>query len=154
MRKTKQERFLEKIIPEPNSGCWLWSAACNTKGYGTFSVGIKREGAHRISYRFFCGDIKKGLHVLHKCDVKCCVNPNHLFLGTNLDNMQDKMRKGRHVSSFGIKNGSARLDPDKIRIVRELHKKGFSERKIANQLNVSRGSIHSILSGRTWRQVL
>lgn len=151
--KSEIERFLEKTIPEPNSGCWLWIAGGRYKGYGSFRVGEKKQSAHRVSYRLFCGEVEGDLHVLHKCDVKCCVNPNHLFLGTNLDNMRDKVKKGRHVSSFGINNKSSKLDPEKVRIVRELNKNGMSERKIAKQLDVSKGSIHKILLGITWRHV-
>ena len=99
--KTLQQRFEEKYIPEPMSGCWLWTASVNDKGYGKLSIsaGIWKK-AHRISWEINVGPIPKGsgYHgtcVLHKCDVPSCVNPDHLFLGTNADNIYDRMDKGR-----------------------------------------------------------
>ena len=85
------ERFLAKFIPEPNSGCWLWHGAYVTMGYGWF----QNEMAHRASYMMHVGPIPKSLYVLHKCDVKECVNPEHLFVGTQKENLVDASRKGR-----------------------------------------------------------
>lgn len=153
MKKTRTNRFLEKIIPEPNSGCWLWDAGCTKKGYGSFRTGIKKQSAHRFSYELFRGDIPEDLHVLHKCDTRCCVNPDHLFLGTNLDNVRDMYRKGRNRLLLGDLNGATKLDRNQVLEVRDLRKKGLSERKIAEKFNVSRGSVNAILSGRTWKHV-
>ena len=95
------ERFEAKFIPEPNSGCWLWTAATDGKGYGRFRVGSKTDGtrksaiATRVSWKIYCGDLPDDLCVLHKCDNPYCVNPDHLFLGTHTDNMQDCSRKNR-----------------------------------------------------------
>lgn len=91
-------RFHQKYIPEPNTGCWLWTDAPNRKGYGELVVGKKVLRAHRVSWFLHFGEIKEGLHVLHKCDTPACVNPCHLFLGTNSDNMIDKKLKGRATS--------------------------------------------------------
>lgn len=95
------DRFMDKIEPEPNSGCWLWTAAVSRLGYGTFrgeSVYDPERKAHRHSWKLFRGRIPDGLHVLHKCDVRCCVNPDHLWLGTQGDNVRDCFRKGRTMS--------------------------------------------------------
>lgn len=91
-----QERFDAKYIPEPNSGCWLWDGACDGQ-YGVINVGQRgfTNKAHRVSWRLHRGPIPDGMHVCHKCDVRCCVNPGHLFLGTRQDNMDDMKRKGR-----------------------------------------------------------
>ena len=93
MRDIK-ERFEEKFIPEPNSGCWLWVAA-DRKGYGAFWYEGSHSPAHRISYALYKGEVPDGLHVCHRCDTPACVNPDHLFLGTHTDNMRDKVAKGR-----------------------------------------------------------
>ena len=75
--------------------CWLWSGSVTSAGYGDIQINYKRYSTHRYFYMKAFGDIPEGLHVLHKCDVRNCVNPDHLFLGTNLDNIKDAMKKGR-----------------------------------------------------------
>jgi hypothetical protein len=92
------KRILSKSIPEPNSGCWLWIAYVDQKGYGRLSTNVrtKPERAHRLSYQVFKGPIENKKHVLHKCDTPSCVNPEHLFLGTSFDNMRDMSEKNRH----------------------------------------------------------
>src|SRR3990167_3892348 len=88
--------FEDSYMPEPNTGCWLWTGATRYDGYGTRPWRGKTSAqAHRIAWEVFRGPIPDGLQVLHRCDVRCCVNPDHLFLGTQLDNMRDMIQKGR-----------------------------------------------------------
>ena len=93
------ERFEAKYVPEPNTGCWLWIGASDDrpgKGYGFIRFrGRKNWSAHRVSYTLFRGEIPEGMHVCHSCDTPACVNPDHLWLGTNQDNQLDKSIKGR-----------------------------------------------------------
>ena len=88
-------RFWEKVY---KSACWNWTGSLNEKGYGLFRIGGRKgkaEKAHRVSWEMFNGPIPENLHVLHLCDNRKCVNPEHLFLGTHQDNMKDMMTKGR-----------------------------------------------------------
>lgn len=96
-------RFWAKV--EKGPGCWLWTGAKNSRGYGQTASGLKGKSklAHRASYEHFYGPIPDGLYVLHRCDVPHCVNPQHLFVGTAADNMQDAVRKGRAL--VGALNG-------------------------------------------------
>lgn len=92
-RGTPEERFVTKF--QVTSSCWLWTGATTYNGYGRFYTGQKVTGAHQFSYELYNGDIPSGLCVLHICDIRLCVNPNHLRLGTYQDNNQDTANK-RH----------------------------------------------------------
>lgn len=89
------ERFMAKVMPVPESGCWLWTAACMPNGYGTFRLPNRNMLAHRVAFELFKGPLPDGLQVLHHCDVPCCVNPYHLFAGTQNDNVKDMIGKNR-----------------------------------------------------------
>lgn len=84
--KSDLERFWDKVSPEPNSGCWLWVASCNQKGYGRFWFRERLDSAHRASWVIFRGEIPNTLEVDHKCRVRCCVNPDHLELISHREN--------------------------------------------------------------------
>jgi HNH endonuclease len=95
-RTTPVEERFERYF-ERKPGCWLWTGSTGSKGYGQINRGDGRpERAHRVAWMKFRGPIPDGLHVLHRCDNPGCVNPDHLFLGTDGDNMYDKTSKGRH----------------------------------------------------------
>lgn len=102
-QKILLERFEEKIFYSPD-GCWYWTGAINSSGYGHMTLRPTTIYAHRISYSLYKGVIKDELYVLHKCDNKLCVNPDHLFLGTHDDNMKYMVTKGRSNNIFTIPN--------------------------------------------------
>lgn len=99
--RTPKERFYKKIRRAP-SGCWEWAGASSVMGYGYFGLGGRAVSAHRASWTLHCGDIPAGVCVCHKCDNKLCVNPDHLFLGTQSDNMKDMYRKGRNAHKYKL----------------------------------------------------
>lgn len=85
---TPMQRLVAKFVPEPNSGCWLWTASCDSKGYGKIYVNGKLVGAHRVAYELFVGPIPDGLHIDHLCRVRCCVNPSHMEPVTHAENIR------------------------------------------------------------------
>ncbi len=155
---TLQERFEDKFIPEPNSGCWLWTAS-QVMGYGCIRIDKKTFLSHRISFELYNGPIGDGLHVLHRCDTRDCVNPRHLFLGTNLDNIQDSVKKGRRKGitrnrPSGLKydlsnpsrftNGYVKIKPEERDSVREARRAGGKLKDIAAKYGVSESRICEI----------
>ena len=91
------------IMPVPFSGCWLWTGP-SSDGYGDFRIGGKRILAHRLSYELHIGPIPDGMFVCHKCDVRCCINPAHLFAGTSGDNALDMYAKGRDRNQYSYRD--------------------------------------------------
>jgi hypothetical protein len=121
------------------------------KGYGVMHIGRKLLSTHRISYEIHIGKIPAGMCVCHKCDNPQCVNPSHLFLGTNLDNTKDKMNKGRHVASPGEKNGAAKLTEKQALEIYKLYSLGHSSCKLAIIYGVSPPMIRNIVKHKNWR---
>lgn len=121
MKPSTIERFEKHYIPEPMSGCWLWTAAtdCRGMGYGFFHMGNGHHSikAHVAAYRLLKGPTN-GLFVLHTCDVPICVNPDHLFLGTHQDNVDDRERKGRGGCAYGEAHGLSTLTTEKVLAIR------------------------------------
>src|SRR5262245_26673336 len=116
-RITMNPRFEKFVSPEPNSGCWLWSGARFTDGYGAFRFRGRQQKAHRVSFTLHRGEIPEDMQVCHTCDLKCCVNPEHLFLGSHADNMADRNRKGRQ--SAGTRQPRAKLTPTLVEAIRD-----------------------------------
>lgn len=148
--KTRQERFDEKWMPEPFSGCWLWTAAINNTGYGYFGWGgDSSEGAaHRASWRLYKGEIPHGISVLHHCDVPACVNPEHLFLGTGADNSRDMVRKGR--STAGVSNPNSTLTEADVLAIRSDTR---TLKPIAEDYGISTSQVHRIKLNQHWKCV-
>ena len=106
------KKLAEKVSPEPMSGCWLWSGLHDGVGYGVIVVGHDtRFAAHRVSYSLYKGEIPVGMCVLHKCDVRSCCNPEHLFIGTKKQNSQDMVSKGRNKNPASLRTACPQGHP-------------------------------------------
>lgn len=143
-RKIKpiQERFEGKVMR--SSECHIWTGAFNNKGYGVFMDG-KAKLAHRVSYEIHTGVIPDGACVLHKCDTPLCVNPDHLFLGTQQENIADMVSK--HRTAIGENHSQSKLS---IIQVYEIRSDKRSQRVIALDYPVSRAAVGQIQRGETW----
>lgn len=147
---TTQDRFEAFVERIPEAGCWIWTGTVTRHGYGQIAVNRRPVSAHRYAYSIAFGSIPNGLCVCHRCDVRACVNPAHLFLGTNMENMRDKMAKGRHVSSVGERNGNAKLTNEQVLAIRSDSR---SLREIAADYGVVDTTISHIKTGRNWSKV-
>ena len=151
-RETKR-RFWEKVdVPADEFGCWEWTASRNKDGYGHFGLNGKIQTAHRVAWQFANGPIPKGegAHgtcVLHKCDNPACVRPDHLFLGSNADNVRDRDEKGRRVPPKGETHSSAKLTIADIYAIRSDPR---LQREIAAEYGVSKAHVGRIKTRRSW----
>lgn len=137
-----------RSIPEPNSGCWLWLGAVSAKGYGK---ALACAQAHRLAYELANGPIPAGLLVCHRCDVRSCVNPAHLFLGTNDENMADMVRKGRQACVEGERNPNRKIDAATARHIRERAATGLSRRELAQAYGITPAMVGRIVRGQNWK---
>lgn len=129
-------------------GCWLWPFGKDADGYGqTVHLG-RNVRAHRVSWLRHRGDTG-GLQVLHKCDVPSCVNPDHLFLGTQADNMRDRDAKGR--TAMGERGGGSKLTVSGVLEIRREIASGADQRGLARRHGIHYTTIRRIATGRTWR---
>lgn len=145
-----EQRFWPKV--SKTDSCWLWMGAKIQDGYGSFGFGEKVVSAHRVSWELHNGPIPNGLCVLHKCDVRNCVNPDHLFLGTRDDNMADRNRKGRQAR--GEKSGRAKLTNAVVIAIRRRYAAGgTSIRKLASEFCISKSQILSVVTFKSWSHV-
>jgi len=138
-------------------GCWLWTAAkCN--GYGHFGMNGKVYRSHRLSYEHYKGKIPDDLIVRHKCDNPACVNPEHLELGTQKDNVQDCIMRGRKpemptIIAKGVKCKKSNLTEDDVREIRILRGFGFTLKELKSKYNINEGSIWKIVNRINWNHV-
>ncbi|QBQ54929.1 HNH endonuclease signature motif containing protein [Nitrosococcus wardiae] len=142
-------RFLEKTI-RIETGCLMWIGAKNKNGYGCISVEGKTKTASRLAYELFIGPIPDGMIVCHRCDFPLCIEPNHLFLGTDTDNRRDCKKKGRANGARGERNVKAKLKEHDVIVIRSSSARSGV---LANKYGVSRSTIKRIRSGKIWRHI-
>lgn len=158
------KRFLSKVlIPSDVNGCWTWMLAKTPDGYGKFRVAGKNIRAHRFAFARFKGKIGE-FHVCHSCDHPACVNPDHLFLGNQAENVSDMCKKGRQARgerhgartkpdrvARGERHGRTKISDAELPRIFELRSKGLLLREIAPIVGLSLAQIGAILSGKKRR---
>lgn len=140
-------------VPEhyPELGnCWIWTGP--HQNYGLVQVKRRTMGAHKLSWILEFGAVPSGLFVCHKCDVKLCIRPTHLFLGTPQDNSSDAVGKG--ITARGDKHGMAILKTEEVKTIRELGKSGMKGVELAGIFGVTQGTISSIRLGKSWKHLI
>jgi hypothetical protein len=178
--------FWKKVQKRETHECWLWIGSLKSGGYGSFAIDRKTKSASRVSWMIHHGPIPKGMHVLHNCpdgDNKRCVNPAHLYLGTQVENGRDRAVKKQCASGErhgwrthpeamnpprgdnhwsrrrpelvprGERKGSARLTEIEVREIRRLAEEGWTQRKLATRFNVTHPCICDVINRKTWRHV-
>ena len=143
-KQSELERFMSHVHKH-ESGCWLWTAYCMKSGYGFFRNLTRHELAHRVSYRLFIGQLD-ARDVMHKCDMPNCVNPEHLNLGTRLENMQDAKRKGR--MRIGQSHGRSKLTEEQVNLIKKSSK---LQREIAAEFGITQGHVSCLKLGKQWQ---
>lgn len=149
-----KERFESKILK--TDSCWLWQGMVNSKGgnYGRFRIGKRMVLAHRASYEIFIGPIPVGKVVCHTCDNPSCVNPNHLWLGTQSQNIKDAVKKNRWIQGNvrgqykGEKHPNAKLSNTQVIQIKEMIADGWRNCDIAHCFDVNRATISHIRYGK------
>jgi hypothetical protein len=154
-------RFIKAFWMKVNktTSCWLWMGSIED-GYGTARCDGKTQRTHRICWQIVNGSIPNGLQVLHHCDVRNCVNPNHLFLGTNYDNVQDKMQKGRHLTGSqaaqysnpkrGEENWHSKFTDEQVLDMRWQYSHGAKICDIAEDWDQLPHVVNMIVHGKRW----
>lgn len=142
-----KDRFEAKVIK--GEKCWIWNAHVNNKGYGVIHVDGKVTLAHRIAYQAKYGPIPVGFKILHECDNPRCVNPSHLRVGTQLENMKDMYKKGRAVLAEA--RSQSKLTWAMVKYIRERYKEGdISQRALAKDVGISQTIVCDVINNKRW----
>lgn len=150
--KTLEQRFNEKWIPVPESGCWLWIGATYNSGYGQIKTPKKSFRAHRVALMLSGVNLQDDQLALHKCDNKLCVNPDHLYAGTHQENMDDANERKRRVC--GEKHHSSKLTADDVSAIRKRLANGETQIAIAKEYGIHQSTVYEIKSEKIWRHIL
>jgi hypothetical protein len=152
---TPKEMIWRNVRLDRTTGCWNWQGHTVSDGYGSKRVNGRKMHAHRLSYLAFVGDIPSKLLVCHSCDNPACCNPEHLFLGTNTDNMRDMFRKGRANRAQGERNGATKLTAAQVRAIRAQYTgRSGQQTELAREFQVYQSTISSIVLRKTWIRVI
>jgi HNH endonuclease len=146
--------FENRVWKDEATSCWNWMLRLGHNGYGKFlDTDRTTRRAHRGAWEAVNGPIPAGLHVLHRCDNRRCCNPEHLFLGTQQDNMKDRDSKGRHAMLKGSRVGNSKLTEHNVSIIKMLLGLGVEQDRLATLYDVSQGTVSLISIGSRWKHV-
>ena len=149
---SETEMFWQRVKKHGPDNCWEWTGTIENHGYARIGAGENRKLAHRLCWEIVYGPIPDGMCVCHKCDNPGCVNPNHLFLGTQLENMQDREQKGR--TARGSANGKAKLNAEQVKEIRKRYQAGgITYKQLGLDYEVSKEAIQGIVKRRRWTWV-
>lgn len=147
-------RLANGIASAPDGGCWEWTRITNGDGYGQLRVAGRMVYAHRLAYELGIGPIPDGMHILHQCDNPRCINPAHLSIGTQSQNMKECSDRGRakipKPIKLGEENGSSKLLEVDVRSIRRLLEQGHTQQSIADRFGVTQRTISNIKLGKKW----
>ncbi len=150
-----EKRFWSNV--DKTSDCWIWVGCKNPHGYGLYAYAQREQRlAHRLAWILTKGPIPKGLCICHHCDIPACVNPDHLFMGTQKDNMADCARKNRLNTSDkrGMKHPGAKFTDDQVRNLRKRYDAGETDKnKLGYEFGVTRQAIHYIINRKNWSHI-
>lgn len=146
------ENFWSSVDRSSPDSCWLWQGSYSKhNGYGQISWGGRPRQTHRLAWELTYGPIPEGLIIRHSCDTPLCCNPAHLILGTQLENVEDRVNRNRSRGLAGEANNSAKLNDARVAYIREQYNDGaLSQRELAEMFGVSIGQISRIVRGKAW----
>lgn len=153
---TPGERFWNRVDKTPGHGpngdCWLWTGAVDTPGYGAVGWYGKKRNTHRVAYELANGPIDRNMDICHRCDVRLCCRPTHLFAASRLENVHDSIRKGRHTK--GENCGSAKMSEPLVKLLILVHERlQMGSTEISRVTGINRHTIESVLNGKNWKHL-
>ena len=148
-----RRRFWAKA--RKGEACWLWTGAQSSDKYGCFGLDGRTVAAHRVAWMLTNGPIPSGLLVCHSCDNPRCVNPDHLWLGTNADNARDRDQKGRCRARGlpGDRSTNHKLTSDRVTEIRRLVESGEQQKDVAKRFGVHKATVNDLVLRKTWASV-
>jgi hypothetical protein len=150
--KSLEERIWRNVTIDPVTGCWNWNGMKDKHGRGQIKIGNRWPVVSRVAFELTFGEISKDINVLHTCDNPSCINPDHLDLGTQADNVADMMEKGRWNGDIGENNGNAKLTNTMLEEIKKRHVRGCPANgtaALAREFGVVNGTIQRIVNGHT-----
>jgi hypothetical protein len=148
----RSDYFESLIFKNPENDCWEWRGEIKG-GYGTFNIKRKPKLVHRIMYERYKGKIPPKINVCHSCDNPSCVNPDHLWLGSQMENVTDMMQKGRGNKARGVEHHNCKITEQEVRDIKKMYNEGIKMTVIHRSLNVPYKTVQHICYGSSWRHV-